>query len=191
MTREEINKRHYQKNRDKIRIKQKAYKVENKERLKEMERKHCFKREEYYKEYYKTEKGKESKKRRWRRYEEKNKEKIKKYYETNKEKIKARVTKYRKSEKGRMNALNAVHKRRQTTKLTDITTKYLTELKLNTTHCEVCRKKLNGKIHLDHIIPLNVGGLHVKSNIRYIHATCNLMRPKNGSDIIQNRFMFY
>ena len=73
----------------------------------------------------------------------------------------------------------------------NISTKYLLELKSNTTHCEICGRKFKADDikHLDHIIPLNIGGLHIKSNVRYVHAKCNLQRPKNGSDIIQFKLL--
>jgi len=41
---------------------------------------------------------------------------------------------------------------------------------------------VNGK-QVDHIVPLGVGGLHVESNLRVICRTCNLSRPKDGSDL--------
>ena len=38
---------------------------------------------------------------------------------------------------------------------------------------------------LDHIIPLNIGGLNIKNNVRYICGKCNNHRPKDGSDYFQ------
>lgn len=35
---------------------------------------------------------------------------------------------------------------------------------------------------LDHIVPLNVGGTHTTGNVRIICRSCNLGRPKDGSD---------
>lgn len=37
--------------------------------------------------------------------------------------------------------------------------------------------------HLDHIIPINQGGPHDPQNVRVICRTCNLTRPRDGSDI--------
>jgi len=128
-------------------------------------------------------------------YREKNKSKIKKrqklYSEKNPEKCYFYVKTWRENnpESSKIIMINDNSKRRARTKQTDITTKYLLELKSKTSHCEICGKKLKDNIHLDHIIPLNVGGLHIKSNIRYVHAKCNLQRPKNGSDIIQFRLL--
>lgn len=36
---------------------------------------------------------------------------------------------------------------------------------------------------LDHILPLNIGGTHTVGNVRIICRTCNLARPKDGSDL--------
>lgn len=38
--------------------------------------------------------------------------------------------------------------------------------------------------HLDHILPINQGGTHTHGNVRIICATCNVRRPKDGSDYI-------
>lgn len=38
--------------------------------------------------------------------------------------------------------------------------------------------------HLDHIVPLNIGGTHTIGNVRIICLTCNLSRPKDGSDLV-------
>ena len=142
---------------------------------------------EYSKEYYKKNKDKLSKQ--GKEYQENNKDKIKKrrseYYRENKEKILKKVKEYCKSIKGEAVVRNTSSKRRSRTKQTDITTKFLIDLKQNTSHCEICGKKLKDNIHLDHIIPLNIGGTHTRLNVRYVHAKCNLQRPKNGSDIIQ------
>ena len=39
---------------------------------------------------------------------------------------------------------------------------------------------------IDHILPINVGGMHRKNNIRIICKKCNLKRPKDGKDIKQD-----
>lgn len=49
--------------------------------------------------------------------------------------------------------------------------------------CHLCGKKVEpGEIHLDHVIPLSLGGAHDETNIRVSHAFCNLSkhaRPMN------------
>ena len=84
--------------------------------------------------------------------------------------------------------LNNIHKRRLRIKFTDIDSKWLKKLYEDTNTCEVCNRKMKDK-SIDHILPLNVGGLHIKSNVRIICLKCNQQRPKNGSDIIQFRLL--
>lgn len=96
-----------------------------------------------------------------------------------------RYMRYRKS------ILLSQKKRRLVKKDTDITASWLGELKTGTKRCPLCNRKLashgrlpNGK-HLDHIIPISAGGKHVMGNVRYICATCNYHRPKDGRDLIK------
>lgn len=54
--------------------------------------------------------------------------------------------------------------------------------------CPLCKVRLTAKPglpnskHLDHIIPIAAGGTHTHGNVRIICRTCNLGRPKDGSD---------
>lgn len=98
---------------------------------------------------------------------------------------------YRKTESRKATVVNYGHKRRAKTTETDIDTKWLKALKEKTSICELCNKEMensgnypNGK-HLDHVLPLNVGGEHKKNNVRYICAECNIARPKDGSDLLK------
>lgn len=40
------------------------------------------------------------------------------------------------------------------------------------------------KKNIDHIVPLGVGGKHVRENVRVICRTCNLARPHDGRDVV-------
>ena len=152
-------------------------------------------RREYMKEY--RIKNIEAIKKRMDKYYQDNKERYKenqkKYYqdENNKDKVKEYKKYYRKTDIGRAAENNNVHRRRAKYKGSDISSKFRIELERNTTHCEICGRKFKADDikHLDHIIPINIGGLHIKSNVRYVHAKCNLQRPKNGSDIIQFKLL--
>jgi HNH endonuclease len=58
------------------------------------------------------------------------------------------------------------------------------------TYCPLCRKQMTEDAgprqkHLDHIVPLAVGGTHTWGNVRVVCATCNLSRPHDGSDVVQ------
>lgn len=116
----------------------------------------------------------------------------KEYYNNNKEYLIKKQKKYRKTKIGKAIDKNKQHKRRSSCKITDITSKWLVELKENTIYCSLCGDEMNENLnnpkqkHLDHIIPLNskCGGTHTMNNVRYICSDCNLRRPKDGSDIL-------
>jgi hypothetical protein len=72
--------------------------------------------------------------------------------------------------------------RRATYKETDITVEWLSALRTSTTICILCDEELL-RPHLDHIVPLGVGGRHIKDNVRFVCDKCNLRRPKDGSDL--------
>ena len=173
----EYAKKYYRKNKEKISEQHKKYVNSNRDEVKEYQKKWRQKNKgkvrEYMREWMKTEKRKE--------YENTEEYKIKK---------KEYLKEYRRLDKFKLPNNSRNCKRRAKIKDTDITTNWLLNLKAVTTHCGICGRKLKDPIHLDHIIPLNVGGLHTKSNVRYVHAKCNLSRPKNGSDIIQFKLSY-
>lgn len=82
-----------------------------------------------------------------------------------------------------------VSKRRTALRFTDITAEYERNLRANARTCPLCGIRMtaepgrpNSK-QLDHIIPIVVGGTHTMGNVRIICRTCNLTRPKDGSDL--------
>lgn len=86
-------------------------------------------------------------------------------------------------------AIDRKHQRRRwiVKKDTNLDVNFLLKLKSKTTHCEICNIKLTNKnTDLDHIVPLNIGGAHSNSNVRYICSSCNRGRPSNGKDLIGN-----
>lgn len=178
--REEYFKKYREKNKDKIKGQLKEYREKNRD-----------KRKGYFKEYHKNNKVREKEYR--IKYREQHRDKLREYEKTYWKKNEGRKKERHKEyyEKNKEWFFDAAYKRRAKTKQTDITTKYRVDLKTNTTHCEICGKKFktDDKKHLDHIIPLNIGGTHTRNNVRYVHAKCNLQRPKNGSDIIQFRLL--
>lgn len=125
-------------------------------------------------------------------YYENNKEKIKEkskiYYENNKKEILEKNKLYRQTPKGKEINHEKRRRRRAKCKNTNITTGWLMSLKENTKTCCICGEKMNNilfdkkSINLDHIIPLCVGGMHTKDNVRFICFECNIKRPKDGSD---------
>lgn len=82
-----------------------------------------------------------------------------------------------------------VSKRRTVLRVTDITAEFERGLRRNARACPLCLVELadepgrpNSK-QLDHIVPIVVGGTHTMANVRIICRTCNLGRPKDGSDL--------
>ena len=54
--------------------------------------------------------------------------------------------------------------------------------------CACCGAKLGDDYHLDHIIPLALGGAHEDSNIQLLHSRCNLQKhAKHPIDFMQQR----
>lgn len=52
--------------------------------------------------------------------------------------------------------------------------------------CQICGIGPLGRFHLDHWIPLNMGGETCEGNLRITCPKCNLSRPKDGSDLLPN-----
>lgn len=79
--------------------------------------------------------------------------------------------------------------RRTALRDTDITAPFIAKLWREARRCPMCSVKLTDKSnqpnskHLDHIVPVVIGGTHTMGNVRIVCRTCNLSRPKDGSDL--------
>lgn len=155
---------------------------------------HKGKRKEHRKQYnlIHKEQRREYNKQYWFVRKEELKERNKQYQFTHKKELREYWKQYRQTPKGKSARKNRWHKRRTAYQRTDITTSWLLELYNKATYCS-CRVEMtnipylpNSK-HLDHIIPLNIGGTHMMNNVRFLCLTCNLTRPKDGSDLIQEQ----
>lgn len=56
--------------------------------------------------------------------------------------------------------------------------------------CPLCGVELERvpgprQAQVDHIVPLAVGGEHVRGNLRVICRSCNVRRPHDGSDVLE------
>lgn len=90
---------------------------------------------------------------------------------------------YAGTDKGKAVKANARYRRKTAAKDSDVTTEFLLDLWDSTKTCVICDETLGVDRHLDHILPICIGGTHSKNNVRYIHAVCNMSRPRDGSDI--------
>jgi len=143
---------------------------------------HCAKK------YRTSPNGKEKTKARNRRYYEKLGKKYQvEYREKNRELLNKKIReRIKKKGKSYLCKILATHKRRLrmiNAKLdTDINSTWLLNLKETTIRCPICGVKLieigrsGNQKQLDHIIPISKGGLHIRSNVRYICARCNNSR---------------
>jgi 5-methylcytosine-specific restriction endonuclease McrA len=53
--------------------------------------------------------------------------------------------------------------------------------------CACCRKELNGKYHVDHIMPLALGGRNIPENLQLLLPRCNLKKGKSHPDIWKSK----
>lgn len=78
--------------------------------------------------------------------------------------------------------------RRAATTAGDVTAHHIAELLRRRHQCPLCGTRMTNRHghphskHIDHIMPLCVGGTHTIGNLRVICRTCNLQRPTDGSD---------
>ena len=109
------------------------------------------------------------------------------YYEANSEKINARTSAYKKDnpEKRRVHVENRRARKGGGKLSIGITDKLL---KLQKGKCACCGKPLVGKYHLDHILPLALGGANEDGNIQLLTARCNTQKSaKHPIDFMQSR----
>lgn len=122
-----------------------------------------------------------------------NKEKIKSdsaaYYLDNLEKVKARQAIWKKQnpDSRRIHSTNRrAIKRASGGKLCNGLSEKL--FKLQRGKCACCNQPLGNDFHLDHIMPLVLGGKNTDDNIQLLRATCNLQKhAKHPIDFMQSR----
>ncbi len=61
-------------------------------------------------------------------------------------------------------------------------------LELQRGKCACCGLSLGSKFHMDHIVPIALGGANVDANIQLLRSTCNLQKhAKHPVDFMQSR----
>lgn len=92
-----------------------------------------------------------------------------------------------------LSAARAKARRRNRTNLkrspvSDITAEQELQMRRRARNCPLCGVRMTDvpglpdSKHLDHIVPIAVGGTHTHGNARILCRSCNLCRPKDGSD---------
>lgn len=176
-----INTKLYAKNNEeKIRIYNKIWRADNAVELREKKLK-----------YYHENKIKSSNQR--KEYRDGNKEKLsiksRIYYEFNKNKIVAKVAVYRKSNPTKCKIFTE-NRRARKLKAGGVLSQGLAIrlFKLQRGKCPCCNQPLGTNYHLDHIMPLFLGGSNDDSNIQLLRQRCNNQKhAKHPVDFMQSR----
>lgn len=111
------------------------------------------------------------------------------YYKENSERLKNAATKWRlenpEKRKVYTNNRRKLVKENGGTLSSDISLKLL---KIQKGLCACCRKPLGREYHLDHIMPLSLGGSNTDDNMQLLTAKCNMQKhAKHPIDFMQSR----
>lgn len=197
----QLSREYYKKNKDNLLAKSSEYKKKDREKW-----------VNYGREYYKKNKKKLLEQQKLK-MENGGKEKAKQYRDLNKEEIKRkRKEKYNPSARAEYYAANkhktfivaAEWKKRNKDKVRIYTQNRLKRtlwqekklskglinklLLLQKGRCACCGDVLGKDFHIDHILPIALGGLHEDSNIQLLKSTCNLRKgKKHPIDYMQSK----
>ncbi len=174
-----IAEKYYEKNKDKVLFQNKSYYIKNRDLKVEYARNRRKEHKEHILNLSKL------------RYNIKREhilKQAKESYQRRKDKIGKYGKKYRSENKEdiRLRNKNRIHKLRTLEQSSDITHKWLKDLFIKSKNCVLCNYVFNGidrDKHLDHIMPVGIGGKHNKDNVRFLCKNCNLSRPKDGRDL--------
>lgn len=189
---------YYEKNKQKVKLAAKDWKLRNKEKVKAGAKVYREREREKMHELQKAwaEKNKDKIKERTRRFYIKHsdrlKEKSKKWRALNPDKVKSALQAYRaKPEYKEINIRNVAKRRSRilgsSGKLSDGIIKKLLVSQKN--KCVCCKTNLSKvEYHLDHIMPLSLGGENVDNNVQILCKSCNLSKhAKHPIDFMQER----
>lgn len=132
-------------------------------------------------------------KRNYKKYYQANKEakqaQSRQYYQTHKEELRIKHAKYRNSPKGKK-AMNKAHSKRAALLKQNTGIPYTREMILERDTirgtepiCYLCGEPITGTVHLDHVVPVVMGGKDCFTNIACVHDVCNLRKSKDGREI--------
>lgn len=176
----EYRKNKYQANPEKAKEIAKKYRMENPDKIKEYNAK-------------KYASNPEAAIDRVRKYRAENLEKRrqaeKKYRDNNLEKVKAACKLYRENNR---DVFKLIDQNRRARKINagGVLSKGLADrlFKLQKGKCACCKKPLGDDYHMDHIMPLALGGTNTDDNIQLLRARCNLQKhAKHPVDFMRER----
>lgn len=138
---------------------------------------------------YAHNKHKRTYKKYYQEHKEAKQEQSRKYYLEHKDEMRIKHAKYRNTPKGRK-AMQKAHAKRAELLKAHTGIPYTRELVIDRdSHggtepiCYLCGKPITGTIHLDHVIPVVMGGIDCFTNVACVHDTCNLSKSKDGREI--------
>jgi len=140
---------------------------------------------EAWKRYYRTDKGKKASVKGHKKYRQSDKGKKTRrlYHQT--DAYKDIVTRFRKSEKGK--AISNKHTAQRRARIKKASTKltYIEEqlIKQYYEHSTRLKNKLGIEFHVDHIVPLTLGGLHHPSNLQVVPARWNMRKNNMNTNL--------
>ena len=132
-------------------------------------------------------------KRSWRKYYEAHKEEkraqSRQYYQEHKAELAKKHAIYRNTAKGKK-VMERAHAKRAKMLTKNVGIPYTRELVIDRDKqggtepiCYLCGKPITGTPHLDHVIPVVMGGKDCFTNIACTHDTCNLVKSKDAREI--------
>lgn len=138
-----------------------------------------------WKRYYRTDKGKRASERSSTKYTQSDKGKKTRqlYHQT--DAFKSRHANFRKSEKGKaLSNCNTAKRRarikKASSKLTFIQEQLIKQYYEHSTRLKI---KLGIEFHVDHIVPLSIGGLHHPSNLQVVPARWNVRKNNTNTNL--------
>lgn len=195
--RKESKRRYYERNKQKVIESSKAWKAANKDKVaagakvyRDSHKKEMKALQDAWAAKF-PEKRREIARRYYARNPEKCRAKAKLYYSMFNEKATESRNKYRAKPEYRAIDQNSQIRRRSRISMSDgslscgIVEKLLSAQK---SKCACCGELLGDDYHLDHIMPLALGGAHEDKNIQLLHSRCNLQKhAKHPVDFMQQR----
>lgn len=171
----EYGKQHYADNLDKIRERKKRYYIENKDQYRERANRNLVERLEYGRQWRKAHPS--YYKDRYANNRDKVRERDKRYYAENRDKKRENAKRWRAENPDKARAINHRRRARIVSAGGSFTAADIAAIRVaQADRCWYCGKRLHGKGHIDHFIPLAKGGTNDPGNLRLACASCNLRK---------------